>query len=77
MQKKNSVRTDGADRRPNILARNEDLVTSRDNTPSWFTGLRITAEWIVVNGLLNFEAPYWFRGISSFVNVGRHATVYY
>jgi hypothetical protein len=71
MQKKNSVRTDGADRRPNILARNEDLVTSRDNTPSWFTGLRVAAKRVVVDALLNLEGADRFGWVGGFVNVSR------
>ena len=72
MQKKNSVRTDGADRRPNILARNEDLVTSRDHTPRFFASFRVAAKRVVVDALLNLEGADRFGWVGGFVNVSRH-----
>ena len=70
------MRTNRAHRRADVLPRNSDGVTKRDDSPGGFTRVRIALERIVMDTLFNLESPDRFGGVSGFVNVSWHKLLY-
>ena len=67
-----SIRTDRADRGAPRPAAHEYAVATGNHPSHCFSSFGVNLEWLVVNALLNLEAPDRLAGISSFVHVSRH-----